>query len=94
MKKIELKDLMTAAQAQKIIDQLNEQQRQIDCLSSASQVHKIVVLLREQLQEFDDLVLKVNNLEKEVENLKNAQANLAWRDINLQTEIYKIYKEE
>lgn len=94
MKKFELKDLMTAAQAQKIIEMLNEQQRQIDCLSSASQVHKIVVLLREQLQELDDLVLKVTNLEKEVENLKNAQSDLTWRDVNLQTEIYKIYKGE
>lgn len=64
MKKFELKDLMSAAQAQKIIDLLNNQQKQIE------------------------------DLTKEVENLKHAQSNLTWRDINLQTEIYQIYKED
>ena len=64
MKKFKLSDLLTAAQAQKIIDLLNEQQKQIE------------------------------DLEKEVQNLKNEQSILAWRDVNLQTEIYNIYKEE
>ena len=64
MKQFKLSDLLTAAQAQKIIDLLNEQQKQIE------------------------------DLEKEVQNLKNEQSILAWRDVNLQTEIYNIYKEE
>ena len=64
MKQFKLSDLLTAAQAQKIIDLLNEQQKQIE------------------------------DLEKEIANLKNAQSQLAWRDVNLQTEIYNIYKEE
>lgn len=64
MKKFELKDLMTAAQALQIIDLLNKQQQQIE------------------------------DLEKEVENLKNAQASLAWKDVYTQTEIYQIYKGE
>lgn len=62
MKQFKLSDLMTAEQAQQIIDLLNKQQQEIE------------------------------DLKKEVENLKNAQATLVWKDINLQTEIYRLYK--
>ena len=56
-------------------------------LMTAEQALIIIDLLNKQQQEIEDLT-------KEIENLKNAQANLTWRDINLQTEIYQIYKGE
>ena len=56
-------------------------------LMTAEQALQIITLLNKQQREIKDL-------KKEVENLKNAQADLAWKDINLQTEIYQIYGKE
>ena len=53
-------------------------------LMTADQAVQIIDLLNQQQQ-------KIADLEKEVENLKNGQANLAWKDIYAQTEIYQIY---
>lgn len=53
-------------------------------LMTAEQAVQIIDLLNQQQQ-------KIADLEKEVENLKNGQANLAWKDIYTQTEIYQIY---
>lgn len=55
-------------------------------LMTAEQALQIIDLLNKQQQ-------KIEDLEKEVENLKHSQSNLAWRDVYTQTEIYKIYKE-
>lgn len=55
-------------------------------LMTAEQALQIIDLLNKQCQEIEDL-------KKEVENLKHLHSDLAWRDINTQTEIYKIYKE-
>lgn len=56
-------------------------------LMSAEQAIQIIELLNKQNKEIEDL-------KKEVENLKNAQTNLAWKDIYTQTEIYQIYGEK
>ena len=54
-------------------------------LMTAQQALQIIDLLNKQQQQIEDL-------KKEVENLKNAQSDLLWRDVYNQTEIYKIYK--
>jgi len=46
----------------------------------------------EILDYLESLETRIIDLEKQVSNLKNAQSELNWKDINLQTEIYKIYK--
>ena len=69
MKKFTLQDLMSAAQAQKIINYIDETNQYIDNLET-----------------------RVYELEKIVENLKQSQSELTWRDVYNQTEIYKIYK--
>lgn len=56
-------------------------------LMSADQAVQIIDLLNQQKAELEDL-------RKEVENLKNGQANLAWKDVYAQTEIYQIYGKE
>lgn len=48
----------------------------------------------EILDYIKSLESRIKDLELEVQNLKNEQSILSWRDINLQTEIYNIYKEE
>lgn len=54
-------------------------------LMTAEQAIQLIDLLNKQSQEIEDL-------KKEVENLKNAQSRMTWDDIYTQTEIYKIYK--
>ena len=56
-------------------------------LMTAEQALQIINLLNQQQQEIDDL-------KKEISNLKHSQAELAWRDIYNQTKIYEIYKGE
>lgn len=56
-------------------------------LMTAEQALQIIDLLNKQCQEIEDL-------KKEVENLKQAQADLAWKDVYNQTKIYQIYKGE
>lgn len=55
-------------------------------LMTAQQALQIIDLLNKQQQQIDDL-------EKEIANLKNAQSQLAWKDVYEQTQIYQIYKE-
>lgn len=56
-------------------------------LMTAEQALQILDLLNKQQQ-------KIEDLEKEVSNLKQAQSDLAWRDVYNQTKIYEIYKGE
>lgn len=51
-------------------------------------------LYRETNPSYADLLQKVIDLEKRVENLEHEIKNMVWKDINLQTEIYQIYKGE
>lgn len=51
-------------------------------------------LYRDTNPTYAELLQKVIDLEKRVENLEHEIKNMVWKDINLQTEIYQIYKGE